>query len=150
MLLSAAVLGLVPKIFKHATVQPLIKKPGLDPSALSNFRPISKFPFISNVLEKMIYNQMKAFLHKRDCKTSRVSFFKSLHGTESSLLRVFKDILLTSSQIQGTIIPGSEIILCWSELIYILFCSFIMWRSAGLNTWASVDFFVFAATWLYF
>lgn len=31
--------GVVPKNFKHAVVQPLIKKPGLDPVDLVNFRP---------------------------------------------------------------------------------------------------------------
>lgn len=39
--------GCVPDVFKHAVVQPLLKKHGLDPSVLSNYRPISKLPFLS-------------------------------------------------------------------------------------------------------
>ena len=35
----------VPSAFKHAVVQPLLKKKNLDPSVLSNFRQISKLPF---------------------------------------------------------------------------------------------------------
>lgn len=38
--------GVVPQSFKHAVVQPLLKKPSLDPGVLANFRPISKLPFI--------------------------------------------------------------------------------------------------------
>lgn len=45
--------GCVPDVFKHASVQPLLKRHGLDSSVLSNFRPISKLPFLSKVLEKV-------------------------------------------------------------------------------------------------
>lgn len=54
--------GVVPKNFKHAVVQPLIKKPGLDPVDLANFRPISKLPFLSKILEKIVCSQLMAFL----------------------------------------------------------------------------------------
>ncbi len=53
--------GCVPDVFKHAVVQPLIKKNNLDPSALSNFRPISKLPFLSEVLEKVVITQLQTF-----------------------------------------------------------------------------------------
>lgn len=37
--------GVVPKKFKHAVVQLLLKKPGLDANGPANFRPISKLPY---------------------------------------------------------------------------------------------------------
>ncbi len=46
--------GVVPEKFKHAVVQPLIKKTGLDSAVLANYRPISKLPFISKILEKIV------------------------------------------------------------------------------------------------
>ena len=49
--------GIFPSSFKHAEVQPLLKKPTLDPSVLNNFRPISKLPFLSKVLEKVVSTQ---------------------------------------------------------------------------------------------
>ena len=91
--------GVVPTIVKHATVQPLFKKPGLDPSVPSNFGPIS-MPFLSKSLEKIAYNQMRAVYVKND----------GLEGF-SLFLRVFmalslhcRGFLMTSSrlQIQGT------------------------------------------------
>ncbi|KAL1268809.1 hypothetical protein QQF64_034172 [Cirrhinus molitorella] len=39
-------LGTVPTALKHAIVRPLLKKSNLDPSILSNFRPISHLPFL--------------------------------------------------------------------------------------------------------
>ena len=55
--------GSVPAAFKHAVVQPLIKKKNLDPSDLSNFRPISKLRFLSKILEKVVFNQLQLGLH---------------------------------------------------------------------------------------
>ncbi|KAF7651605.1 hypothetical protein LDENG_00107290, partial [Lucifuga dentata] len=44
----------VPADFKHAVLQLIIKKPNLDPTVLSNFRPISKLPFLSKVQESIL------------------------------------------------------------------------------------------------
>ncbi len=54
-------LRVVPASFKHAIVEPLLKKSNLDQSVLSNYRPISKLPFLSKVLEKAVLNQLQAF-----------------------------------------------------------------------------------------
>ncbi len=54
--------GVVPENFKHAVVQPLIKKTGLDPTDLANFRPLSKLPFLSIILEKIVCSQLMAYL----------------------------------------------------------------------------------------
>lgn len=41
----------MPKHFKSAWVIPLLKKPGIDPKLVKNFRPVSNLPFVSKVLE---------------------------------------------------------------------------------------------------
>ncbi len=43
---SSLSLGHVSKPFKLAFIEPLIKKPQLDPSELANYRPISNLPFV--------------------------------------------------------------------------------------------------------
>ena len=48
--------------FKHAVVQPLLKKPNLNPSVVNNFRPISKLLFLSKALEKVVSMQLLAFM----------------------------------------------------------------------------------------
>ena len=55
--------GIVPSHFKNALVQPLLKKASLDPLVLNNFRPISKLPFLSKVLEKIVSNQLISFMN---------------------------------------------------------------------------------------
>ncbi len=54
--------GVVPSYFKQAAVQPLLKKPSLDPSVPQNYRPISKLPFVSKLLEKVVANQLSSYL----------------------------------------------------------------------------------------
>ncbi|KAF7646705.1 hypothetical protein LDENG_00183630, partial [Lucifuga dentata] len=46
--------GVFPSNFKHAIVYPLLKKPSLDPSVLSNFRPIFKLSFLSKILGSIL------------------------------------------------------------------------------------------------
>ena len=93
---SSLASGIVPMYFKQAVVQPLIKKPNLDSTVLSNFRPISKLPFISKILEKVVLLQLQEFLDNNSIFETFQSGFKALHSTESALLRVFNDLLITT------------------------------------------------------
>ncbi len=56
--------GVVPASFKHAVIQPLLKKNSLDPFNMSNFRPISKLSFLSKVLEKKCVGAVKLFFEE--------------------------------------------------------------------------------------
>lgn len=85
-------LGTVPASFKHAVVRPLLKKPNLDPSVMSNFRPVSHLPFLSKVLEKVVFNQLQSFLENNSVLEKFQSGFRSRHSTESALLKVHNDI----------------------------------------------------------
>uniref|UniRef100_A0A3B3HMF5 Reverse transcriptase domain-containing protein n=1 Tax=Oryzias latipes TaxID=8090 RepID=A0A3B3HMF5_ORYLA len=93
---SSLAAGVVPSTFKHAMVQPILKKPSLDSAVLANFRPISKMPYISKLLEKVVYSQLEDFLNQHKIPEVFQSGFRPLHSTESALLRVSNDILLAN------------------------------------------------------
>ncbi len=93
--------GCVPSLFKQAVVQPLLKKPNLDPSVFSNYQPISKLPFISKILEKVVANQLVTALNKHNIFDK---FQSGEHSTETALLRVSNDIMMASDADKCTIL----------------------------------------------
>ena len=64
---------------------------------MANFRPISKLSFLSKILEKIVYSQLMDFLNEQNVLEIFQPGFKTLHSTESALLRVFNVFLATDS-----------------------------------------------------
>lgn len=61
---------------------------------MKNYRPISQLPFVSKILEKVVLQQLLAFLNENSILEMFQSGFKVAHSTESALLKVFNDIFL--------------------------------------------------------
>ncbi len=54
--------GVFPSAFRQAHIIPLLKKPTHNPSLLENYRPVSHLPFIAKTIERVVFNQVSAFL----------------------------------------------------------------------------------------
>ncbi|KAK3534277.1 hypothetical protein QTP86_008690 [Hemibagrus guttatus] len=80
--------GHVPTVFKKARVIPILKKPALDPSDISNYRPVSLLSFLSKILERVVCNQLSDYLMQNNLHDPNQSGFKAAHSTETALLAV--------------------------------------------------------------
>ncbi|KAK3570425.1 hypothetical protein QTP86_019297, partial [Hemibagrus guttatus] len=80
--------GHVPTVFKKARVIPILKRPALDPSDISNYRPVSLLSFLSKILERVVCNQLSDYLMQNNLHDPNQSGFKATHSTETALLAV--------------------------------------------------------------
>uniref|UniRef100_A0A6I8NZX9 RNA-directed DNA polymerase n=1 Tax=Ornithorhynchus anatinus TaxID=9258 RepID=A0A6I8NZX9_ORNAN len=89
--------GSFPAAFKHAHISPILKKPALDPTSPSSYHPISLLPFLSKILERVVYNRCLEFLNSHSLPDPLRSGFRLLRSTETALSKVTRDLLLARS-----------------------------------------------------
>jgi hypothetical protein len=96
--------GKFPHEWKAALVTPLLKKPSLDSTQLSNFRPVSNLPFLSKVVERVVAKQLTTYLCEHQLYPTFQSAYRANHSVETALLRVHNDILQAIDSHQGVIL----------------------------------------------
>lgn len=96
--------GTVPKALKVAAITPVLKKPGCDKSDLSNYRPISNLPFLAKVLERVVVAQLHSHLSSNKLFEPFQSGFRKGHSTETALVRVMNDLLVSADSGASTIL----------------------------------------------
>ena len=94
----AARSGRFPAALKHALVTPLLKKPGLDPDDLANYRPVSNLPFLGKLIERAVHQQLMDHLADNHLLPPRQSAYRPNHSTETALLSIYNDLLLAADQ----------------------------------------------------
>jgi retron-type reverse transcriptase len=87
--------GKFPDSMKQAIVKPLIKKSSLDRNDLKNYRPVSNLSVLSKVLEKIVLQQLNEHLSFNKLMQSHQSAYRSGHSTETALLKIMNDILIS-------------------------------------------------------
>ena len=90
--------GTVPKSLKHALVTPILKKDGMDPNILSNFRPVSNLACLAKILEKAINNQLDGYLTANKLYDPLQSAYRKQCSTETALVKVKNDIMVHLDQ----------------------------------------------------
>ena len=96
--------GVFPAAFKGAVVRPLLKKSNLDFNDLNNFRPVSNLPFLSKILEKLVFIQLNDFINEHNVLEKFQSGFRVNHSTETALLKILNDFRLNYDSQRVTVL----------------------------------------------
>ena len=87
-----------PPPLKHALVTPILKNSSLDPNKFNNFRPVSLLPFLSKILEKILYGQLNDYIEGNNLHAKMQSAYRGNHSCESALTRIVDDVQKQNSQ----------------------------------------------------
>jgi len=87
-----------PTSHKTAIVQPLLKKPTLDPSDLASFRPISNLSVISKTMERLVNSRLSFHMDTQALLPATQSAYRAYHSTETALARIHNDIVSAIDQ----------------------------------------------------
>ncbi len=87
--------GEVQASLKEALITPLLKKPNLDPHILKHYRPVSNLTYLSKVMERTVVRRLRDHLEESNLHEVMQSAYKRGHSTESALLRVQNDLLMS-------------------------------------------------------
>ncbi len=90
--------------FKQARITPLLKKPTLNPTLLGNYRQVSLLPSLQKTLERVVFNQVSAFLTQNNLLDSNQSGFRSGHSTETALLSVVEALRLARAASKSSLL----------------------------------------------
>ena len=89
--------------WKEALVHPLPKKCGLD-FDFKNLRPVSNLQFISKLTESAVADQTQAYMSHHRLYPVLQSAYRKHHTTETALLRVHNDILMSMNKQHVTLL----------------------------------------------
>uniref|UniRef100_A0A3B3DM95 Reverse transcriptase domain-containing protein n=2 Tax=Oryzias melastigma TaxID=30732 RepID=A0A3B3DM95_ORYME len=82
----------IPAVWKSAFVFPLLK--GGDPTVLTNYRPISNLCVLAKILESLVCDQLKKYLHDNNILSEFQSGFRKKHSTTTATMKVINDVIV--------------------------------------------------------
>ena len=95
--------GIFPIYMKTAYVTPIIKKPNLDKSILSNYRPISNLSTLSKTLERFVARQLNYYLHENHILNPNQSAYTKHKSTETAIIHILNHIHLSAASPHGSL-----------------------------------------------
>ena len=122
--------GKVPASLEEVIVIPLVNKQSLDPDVLSNYRPVSNLPQLSNTLEKVVGNQLMD--HANNIYRMYQSAYRKHHSTETALIYVTNYIKLDMDSKKGTILVMIDLSSAFDTIDHSILLSRLELRCLGM------------------
>ena len=79
---------------KDSIIIPILKKSGLDPEVLKNYRPVSNLLSIGILIEKVVKIRLSEHMHINNLNIKEQHGYKPFHSTETLLLRLVNDVFV--------------------------------------------------------
>lgn len=89
---------------KDSVIIPLLKKSGIDPEILKNYRPVTNVEWISKCIEKVISIRLYEHMSINNIHSKYQHGYKKYHSTETLLLKLSNDILFGFESNKATIL----------------------------------------------
>ena len=89
---------------KESTITPVLKKTGLDPNVLNNYRPITNLQFLSKLIEKVVHRRLTHHMTLNNLHCSTQFGYKKYHSTETLLLQIVDETLVGFDKRNGTVL----------------------------------------------
>ena len=89
---------------KDCVIIPLLKKSGIDPEELKNYRPVTNEVFISKLCETVVNIRLHGHMSSNSLHSRYQHAYKPFHGTETLLLTVVNDLLIGFDSDKATIV----------------------------------------------
>ena len=80
---------------KESVVNPLLKKSGIDPEILKNYRPVSDLLFLSKLTERVVDKRLFEHMSLNNLHCIYEHGYKKMHSTETLLLPLVNNTLLS-------------------------------------------------------
>lgn len=109
-------------LFEKRVIHPFLKNANLDPSYFSSYRPISKLPFLANILEKVVVKQLTSAFDQHNIHDRFQSGFHKLHSAETALLRVSIKILIQYDAAKCSVLVMLDLTSAFDSVVF-LWCS---------------------------
>lgn len=89
---------------KESTIVPLLKKAGLDPEILKNYRPVADLVFLSKLSERVVEKQMSEHMSMNNLHSKHQHGYKIYHSTETLIVCIVNDVLIAFDNQNGVIL----------------------------------------------
>jgi len=85
---------LFPVEFPQTLITAIVKKPGVDATEASSYRPKWNLSLLYKLLERLVARQLIEYMSSRNLLPARQSGFQPGHSTETAVLHMLSDMLL--------------------------------------------------------
>ena len=93
-----------PDTFQVCPSLPFVENPTLNRDDMKNYRPVSNYSFLSNILENVVARRLNSQINSSHTSNDYQSAYRKFHSTETALLNIHNDSLSSTDDGRVTVL----------------------------------------------